>query len=122
MAQNPGDNENKMMKVLNAWKSLAPEKMFGGMNVKDFEAQVNASLAPRRRLTALDDEVKQQQTARDDADAKTMSDIQFIVNGVLADPTEGANSALYEAMGYVCKRDRKSGLTRKKAAPTSKAA
>ena len=34
-----------------------------------------------------------------------------------ADPTEGDDSALYKAMGYVRKSDRKSGLTRKKNEP-----
>jgi hypothetical protein len=39
---------------------------------------------------------------------------------VRADPTEGLNSALYEAMGYTRKSDRKSGLTtKKKKTPTS---
>ena len=122
MLQSPGNIEAKMMKVLNAWKTLAPEKQFGGMTIKEFEAQVNTSLTPRQRLIALDDEVKQQQAARDAADEKTMNDIQYIVAGVLADPTEGANSALYEAMGYIRRQNRKSGLTRKKVKPVSVAA
>jgi len=37
-----------------------------------------------------------------------------VVNGVLADPTEGPDSSLYEAMGYTRKSERKSGLTRGK--------
>jgi hypothetical protein len=36
---------------------------------------------------------------------------------VLAAPSEGDDSALYEAMGYVRKSARKSGLTRKKNEP-----
>lgn len=39
------------------------------------------------------------------------------VKGVVADPNFGDNSALYEAMGYIRKSDRKSGLTRKSATP-----
>ena len=46
-----------------------------------------------------------------------MTRVQLVVAGVIADPTEGANSALYEAMGYVRKSERKSGLTRKKITP-----
>jgi hypothetical protein len=103
-----------MLMVLTAWKTLAPDKSFGGMTAAQFEAQVNKSLAPRTRLEELDDEVKQQQALRESEDATTMSKINLIVNGVLADPTEGDDSALYEAMGYVRKSDRKSGLTRKK--------
>jgi hypothetical protein len=33
---------------------------------------------------------------------------------VLSDPTEGPDSALYEAMGYTRKSERKSGLTRQR--------
>jgi hypothetical protein len=39
--------------------------------------------------------------------------VQLVVNGVVGDPTFGPDSALYEAMGYVRKSERKSGLTRK---------
>ena len=114
MPKSPKENEEKMLKVLNAWKTLAPDKSFGGMTVVQYEEQVNKSLAPRRRLEELEDERLQQFALRDTMDEKTIGDVQLIVNGVLADPTEGANSALYEAMGYVRKDDRKSGLTRKK--------
>lgn len=117
MPNSPKNNEDKMLKVLTAWKTLAPDKTFGGMTAAQFETQVNKSLAPRTRLEELDDEVKQQQASRESEDATTMSKINLIVNGVLADPTEGDDSALYEAMGYIRKSDRKSGLTRKKNEP-----
>jgi hypothetical protein len=56
----------------------------------------------------------QQMTLRESEDTTTMNNILSIVAGVVADPTEGANSALYEGMGYIRKDARKSGLTRKK--------
>jgi hypothetical protein len=43
-----------------------------------------------------------------------------VVNGVRADPEEGDDSALYEAMGYTRRSERKSGLTRKKPPTTPK--
>jgi hypothetical protein len=42
-----------------------------------------------------------------------------IVHAVKADPTEGENSPLYAAMGYVRASDRSSGLTRTRAAPAA---
>ena len=114
MANSPKSNEEKMVKVLQAWKTLAPDKTFAGKSLSDFETQVNKSLTPRLRLVELEDERLQEQAVRDAADEKTMNDILVIVAGVIADPTEGANSALYEAMGYVRKDSRKSGLTRKR--------
>ncbi|MDQ6789002.1 MAG: hypothetical protein M3033_19535 [Acidobacteriota bacterium] len=114
MAYSPKDVEEKMLTILNAWKTLAPDKTFGGMTAAQFETQVNKSRAPRTRLGELDDEIKQQQAIRESEDETTMGKVQLVVAGVLADPTEGADSALYEAMGYIRKSDRQSGLTRKK--------
>jgi hypothetical protein len=117
MPKSPKENEEKMKKVLSAWKTLAPAKSFGGLTVADYEAFINNSLEPRQRLVELEDERMQQQASRESADAATMSKTECVVAGVVADPTEGNNSALYEAMGYIRKDDRKSGLTRKKVAP-----
>lgn len=117
MAKNPKENEEKMTQVLNAWKTLAPAKSFGGMTAAQFETQVKKSLAPRQRLDQLEDEKREQIALRDDEDEISMSKVQLIVNGVLADPDEGEDSALYEAMGYIRKSARKSGLTRKKKDP-----
>ena len=52
-------------------------------------------------------------TPRDSADEAFNTKAQQVVNGVLADPTEGPDSALYEGFGYTRKSERKSGLTRK---------
>jgi hypothetical protein len=48
------------------------------------------------------------------ADDEFAAQAQHVVNGVLADPTEGPDSALYAAFGYTRKSDRKTGLTRKR--------
>lgn len=117
MPKNPKENEEKMLKVLTALKTLAPDKQYGGMTLAQYQAQVNKSLAPRTRLDALEDEKREQIALRDNEDDVTMGKIQLIVNGVLADPDEGEDSALYEAMGYIRKSARKSGLTRKKKDP-----
>jgi hypothetical protein len=42
------------------------------------------------------------------------ADGQRIVNAVKADPEEGDDGEVYVAMGYVRKRDRKTGLTQRK--------
>ena len=114
MPDSPKENEEKMLKVLNAWKTLAPAKSFAGISLEDFESQINKSLAPRRRLNTLEGEKMQQMTMRESEDSTKMNNILSIVGGVITDPTEGLNSARYEAMGYIRKDARKSGLTRKK--------
>lgn len=121
MSYDPKRNEEKMLKVLTAWKTLAPGKSFGGMTLADFEAQVENSAAPRARLKELGDQTMQQVALRDDADLATMNKVLRVVAGIVADPTEGDNSALYEACGYVRRDNRKSGLTRKRVEPARSA-
>ena len=119
MPNNPKNNEEKMQKVLMAWKTLAPAKSFGGQTLAQYTAMVDKCMIPRQRLEELEDEMMQEQANRDAEDEVAMAQILLIVAGVVADPTEGANSALYEAMGYVRKSECKSGLTRKKVTPTN---
>ena len=49
---------------------------------------------------------------RNNADEPTNDVCLAVVNGVRSHPDYGENSALYKAMGYVPKRERKSGLVR----------
>ena len=39
---------------------------------------------------------------------------RLVINGILADPDEGPDSPLYEAIGYTRRSERKTGLTRKR--------
>lgn len=110
----PKDNEQKMERMLNAWRSLAPDKSFGGMTLTQFEAVAAPARAKRQRIDELEDQLKQEIAARDHADAAFATKAQLVVAGVLADPTEGPDSALYQAFGYTRKSDRKTGLTRKR--------
>lgn len=114
MADTPRENEIRYNRFLTAIRTLAPTKTFGGVTLADLEAQVAASDAPREMLEQLADQVKQQETTRGSADVATMRMCEMIKNGVVADPEYGDDSALYEALGFVRKSARKSGLTRKK--------
>jgi hypothetical protein len=117
MPNNPKGNIEKLERVLNAWKTIAPEAKFGGMKLEEYEAFVNASRLPRATLETLDDQTKAASALRDANDIISLAKTQLIKNGVLSDETYGEDSALYEAMGYVKKSDKKSGLTRKKKTP-----
>jgi hypothetical protein len=119
MATSPKDTEQKMEKMLNAWRTLAPDKSFGGMTLTQFEAVAAPAQAARQRLDALEDQLTKAMADRESADNAFLLKAQQVVNGVLADPTEGPDSALYEAFGYTRKSERKSGLSRKgKQSPT----
>ena len=114
MADTPKENEMKYTRFLNAFKTLAPDKTFGGITLTQFETQVEKSKVPRTNIETLNDQKKREEATRDSEDLATMKLCEIIKNGVVADPEFGDDSALYETLGYVRKSDRKSGLTRKK--------
>lgn len=107
----------RLERIINAWRTLAPEKVFGGMPLPKFEAACAPSNNARATIVELQDKLAKAMADRDAADEETARLIEFVVNGVRADPTEGPDSALYEAFGYTRKSDRKSGLTRKHNVP-----
>jgi len=113
MPTGPKAIEQKIQQMLNAWEELAPAKSFGGMTLADFQAIAAPSLAARQLLADLDDQILRETNTRDAHDEVFLAKAQMVVNGVRADPTEGPNSSLYEAMGYTRSSDRKSGLHRK---------
>ncbi|HEV7745960.1 MAG TPA: hypothetical protein VGO56_13255 [Pyrinomonadaceae bacterium] len=110
----PRKIEDKIDRTLNAWQELAAAKTFGGMTFAQFQTAVAPAKEARERIEDLQDQLTQALNQRDAGDEAALAKMQLIVNGVLADPTEGPESSLYEAMGYTRKSERKSGLTRKK--------
>jgi hypothetical protein len=105
--------------MTNAWRTLAPDKSFGGMTLAQFEAAAAPSLTARRKIEELDNQRAQKIAERDGADDAFNAKAQLVVAGVLADPTEGADSPLYGAFGYTRKSEIKTGLTRKRKVETA---
>ncbi|MFL6228978.1 MAG: hypothetical protein ACJ741_09375, partial [Pyrinomonadaceae bacterium] len=93
--------------------TLAPGKTFGGMTLAQFQEKVEAARDARRQIDDLEARLTQAIAERDEADENVMAKVLLVVAGVVADPNEGPNSALYAEMGYTRKNERKSGLTRK---------
>jgi multidrug resistance efflux pump len=114
MADTPKENEAKYNRYKVALTTLAPEKTFGGVTPESFDESVQNSDLPRQKIRQLQEQIKQEEANLDAADAVTMKKCEMIKKGVVADPEFGDDSALYEALGYVRKSERKSGLTRKK--------
>jgi len=117
MGTTPGSKEQKMDTILNAWENLASGKVFGGMTLPQFQAVCAPAKAAREKIEDLEDQLSAALVERDQADDAVAAKIELIVNNVRADPDHGSNSALYEAMGYTRKSDRKTGLTQKKKTP-----
>jgi hypothetical protein len=117
MASTPKSVKEKLERMLNAWRTLAPNKSFGGMTLAQFEAAVAPSLNARQRIQDLENQLAEAKADRDASDEVSQRKAQQVVNGVLADPEEGPDSPLYEAFGYVRESEQKSGLTRKRNKP-----
>ncbi len=111
--KSPGEISMELEKVIEAWEDLAPDKSFGAMTLEQFKARVKPSLDTRDTLMAVKNARIDAQTDRSMSDADSLLAVQQVVSGIKADPTEGENSALYEACGYIPKYKRKSGLSRK---------
>lgn len=112
--RSPKEIEGKVVRILNAWETLAPGKLFGDMTLEQYRTVVASSQTARQQIDALTVQLTQAIDARDTADAIALGKSQMVILGVIADLTEGPDSSLYAAMGYTRKSERKSGLTRKK--------
>jgi hypothetical protein len=113
------DIGTKIERMENAWDELAPAKSFGGLTLTQFKAITAPAKAARARLADLEAQMTEAQNDRDNADSVFLVKAQLVVSGVLADPTEGPDSSLYEAMGYTRRSERKTGLHRKTQAAKS---
>jgi hypothetical protein len=117
--KSPKGIADKVGQVAEAWEDLAPDKTFGGMTLAQFKARVKPSSDARNTLQQVKNSRLNAQQSRSASDADALVAVDLVVNGIKADSTEGQNSALYEACGYIPKSKRKSGLSRKaKAAAT----
>ena|SRR5256885_1920744 len=112
MPDSPKLTEEKLRRILNAWKTLAADKAFGGMTAEQFEAVIQPSFDARKNLDDLDNQRTHLLNTRGDADEVSMAKAAAAVAGMNADPGFGPNSSLIEACGYVRKSERKSGLHR----------
>ena len=110
----PKDNLDRLTRILSAWKNLAGTAAFAGMTAEQFETAIAPSFLTRKQLDDLDDQRTHLLNTRGDADEASLAKAAAVVAGVQADPNFGPNSSLYEAMGYVRKSERASGLTRGK--------
>ncbi len=81
----PKDFEQKMERMLNVWRALAPEKTFGGMTLAQFEAVVAPAQSARRRIIDLTEQTSKAIAERDAADKVFVVRAQQVVAGVLAD-------------------------------------
>ena len=112
MSESPKTTETFLNDVLSAWAELAPTESFAGLTLAQFKAKVKPSLDLRTEIATLETQLNAARQSRHNADTVSNEAGLAVVNGVRCAPDQGENSALYKAMGYIPKNDRKSGLVR----------
>jgi hypothetical protein len=98
--------------VTDAWSSVSPEKSFFGMTLDQYKATVKPCYDVRAEIAETQKRLKSLIAKCRDADVAALKVTRNVVHSVKADPTEGEDSPLYAAMGYVRASDRSSGLKR----------
>lgn len=114
MANNPKSNEEKLNQIIKSWTRFAPGKTFGGMTLAQFKDKVKPSLDSREVIASLESDRESEQANRDTADMASLFAASLVVNSIKGDPEHGEDSPLYEAVGYVRKSARKTGIKRGK--------
>ena len=116
MAATPKETLEKINQTAKAWATLRPDKTFAGLTLARFQDKIKPSLLARDTVNALENQLIAAQNQRGDADKVSLAACQIVVNAVKGDPDEGEDGELYEALGYVRKSERSSGLHRAKVA------
>jgi hypothetical protein len=99
-----------------AWKEQAPEAVFAGKPLGEFEAAL-AALQQSTEDLKIQDQARSAavRTRNEKLDALTAL-TRNVVKGVQGHPEYGEDSPLYRAMGFVLFSERRSGLTRQSTA------
>jgi hypothetical protein len=95
-----------------AWQELAADSKFAGYTVDQYNKAVQDSLDARDSIANLRTQLTSALARRHNADKEAARINDLVVNAVKGDPDHGNDSDLYDAMGFVRKSRRKSGLTR----------
>jgi hypothetical protein len=112
MNSNPKAVGDLIETMISALEEHAPNATFAGKTLPQIKQAVKPSLDARAQITDLEQQTATARVDRNNADPVSLELVQQVVNSIKGDPNYGENSALYAAIGYVRKDDRKSGLTR----------
>jgi hypothetical protein len=82
MPTSPKTTQEKIDRMLNAWRTPAPDKTFGGMTLAQFETVAAPALEARRRIEDLDNRRAQASAERGRADEAFEARAKLVVAGV----------------------------------------
>ncbi|MEJ1962639.1 MAG: hypothetical protein WDO56_14280 [Gammaproteobacteria bacterium] len=113
-------NLDRITSVTRGWANLRPNKQFSGLTLEKCNEIVKPSLDIRAEQAELESRLRALDARLAAADAVSLATVQSVVHGVKGDLAEGDDGELYEAMGFVRRSQRSSGLTRRRVNPEAK--
>lgn len=108
----PKEAYDRITSTGTAWETLRADKIFANLTLEKYRALIAPSLTSRATIARLENELLAAQNQRDDADKVSLAAQQLVIAAIKGDPDEGEDGVLYEAMGYIRKSERKTGLHR----------
>jgi len=104
----------KLKDIINAWETLAPNEVFAGRTLAQFQTETFDCFKSRTDMEKLETQLEAAKNRKQDSDKAARKLALKVVSGVIAHPNFGDNSDLYAEMGYVREEERESGLHRGK--------
>lgn len=95
------DAYEKAVRIITAWETKRPGKIFFRQSLEDFQKIVAPSAEARRELAEIEELRRAALARRNEADRVTRRAVLRIVNAVKGDPDEGEDGDLLVAMGYM---------------------
>ena len=86
---------------LHAWAKLRPGKALAGLTVEQSTALIQPCRDVRSEIAEAELRLQSANARRATVDAEFEKVLQRVINAVKADPEEGDDGDLYEAMGFV---------------------
>lgn len=105
--------KEKVTKMLAAWLEGAADVIFMGVTRAALDAKCTEAETLENELDDLRAQIVMKEDQLEDVYKRMNQMTVDVRNGVSGNPDYGDDSALYGAMGFVRKSERKSGLTRK---------
>jgi len=102
----------KITRATEGWEEHTEDAKFAEMTLDQFKAKVKPSLDCREKIARLRRQLETAIKKRQECDAASTDICIKVVNALRGDIEYGEDSALYKALGYVPKSERKSGLRR----------
>ena len=110
MANSPKQIEQRLKQAVTVWRSLRPTSKFLGLTVDEFEEELKPCQDAREAVNEAEAKLTGAINTRNEVDQAGLALVDRFVSAVKADATEGENSEVLEALGYVIPSKRKSGL------------